>query len=440
LAAASELLRGKALYRDIWFDKPPLYALFYLLCSAAGGWGLRLLGSAFVLAACACAYWFGRRTWGEREGVTAALLLGVYLTFGIPSAVMAIAPDLLMIVPHIAAVGYAATARPVASGIWAGAAFLCHTKGLFVLLICSVWSWRSVVFVLAGFTLPVIVAAGILGSLGALPSYWTQVWVWGAAYSRDTFVARPALEGALRTVNWLGFHSAAALGAVVFLWRERSWRFRMWIAISGLAVCAGLRFFPRYYFQLLVPVVLAGARGITLLPGRSRLIVIALLLIPAARFGPRYAMLAEDLLHREPHEWADLALMEDSREAAQVLRRIAGEGDTLLVWGYRPDIFVFSGLPAGTRFLDSQPLTGVFADRHLVNSRASLVEEAAVNREALMKTRPTIIVDGLGLLNPNLAITSYGDLRRWFSAYREVGRTRFCVIYRLVAGPDGIAL
>jgi hypothetical protein len=37
MAAAAEVLRGKLLYRDIWFDKPPLYALFYTLCGAVPG-------------------------------------------------------------------------------------------------------------------------------------------------------------------------------------------------------------------------------------------------------------------------------------------------------------------------------------------------------------------------------------------------------------------
>jgi len=34
LAAAAEMLRGKMLYRDIWFDKPPLFPAFYLLAGA----------------------------------------------------------------------------------------------------------------------------------------------------------------------------------------------------------------------------------------------------------------------------------------------------------------------------------------------------------------------------------------------------------------------
>jgi len=48
LAAARAMLAGKALYRDIWFDKPPLSALFYVLIDARTGFVLRLAGALFV--------------------------------------------------------------------------------------------------------------------------------------------------------------------------------------------------------------------------------------------------------------------------------------------------------------------------------------------------------------------------------------------------------
>ena len=94
-------------------------------------------------------------------------------------------------------------------------------------------------------------------------------------------------------------------------------------------------------------------------------------------------------------------------------------GGSLLVWGYRPDVFVFSQLPAGTPFLDSQPLTGVLADRHLTNSDSIAPELAKRNRQRLLATNPVWIADGLGLLNPSLAITQYADLREWLQNYKE---------------------
>src|SRR5262245_25788804 len=89
LAAAGQLLAGKALYRDIWFDKPPLTALFYLLCGAKAGWGLRVVGAIYTLGACWIAWAFDKRLW-------AAVLLGFYLTFDLPSAIIPVASDLMM--------------------------------------------------------------------------------------------------------------------------------------------------------------------------------------------------------------------------------------------------------------------------------------------------------------------------------------------------------
>jgi hypothetical protein len=124
-------------------------------------------------------------------------------------------------------------------------------------------------------------------------------------------------------------------------------------------------------------------------------------------------------------------MMEDSREVARQLNALGSSASTLLVWGYRPDIFPFSGLGAGTRFLDSQPLTGVLADRHLTSADVLFPELAARNRAELRTTSPDFIVDGLGPLNPALAIERFPDLRSWLAGYEPVGRTRMSVIYRL---------
>ena len=105
-----------------------------------------------------------------------------------------------------------------------------------------------------------------------------------------------------------------------------------------------------------------------------RIITAVLLSIPVVRFGPRYVTVA--LKGRA--DWSDTALMQDSRAVASALSQAGAHADdTLLVWGYRPDIYVFSGLGAGTRFLDSQPLTGVIADRHLTVSKSTFPELAA---------------------------------------------------------------
>jgi hypothetical protein len=430
-AAAIQLLDGKLLYRDIWFDKPPLAAYTYLLWDARIGVTLRLSGAIFVFLCCWMAWRFAREMWSPREGMAAACFTGFFLTFGIPSAVMALAPDLLMVLPHIAAVYLAWRGRPFLSGLAAGIAMLVNPKAVFVLAACALWtrgtSLRLVrlgkpeayptLMLLAGFALPNLAALALFGT-----PYIQEVWKWGALYSKQTFALS---TGITRTLSWAGFHCALVVAAAYAFWKEKRWRMAVWLVLGLVAVAAGWRFFPRYYFQLLPVMALMAARGYTLL-GRYRAIVWLLLLIPLGRFGPRYVTLAWDLAQHRQTQWSDLAMNQDSRAAAD---RIGRDG-TLLVWGYRPDIFAYTRMKAGTRFLDSQPLTGVLADRHLTNSEVIAPEWAAENRRELARTQPDWIVDGLAAFNPALAVSNYPDLKEWLAGYREVERTRGTIIYQ----------
>lgn len=434
LAAAIQMLDGKVLYRDVWFDKPPLAAAICVLWGAQTGWILRLAGALWILAACALLYEFARRMWSPREGTLAACGLGFFLTFGIPSAVIPLAADSLMLVPHVAAVYLAWRGRSFWSGAMAGIAFLFNAKALFVLAACALWLPRSLPGLAGGFAVPSLIALAWLGGCGALHDYYLQVWKLGALYAGNTFLEHPARNGLLRTVNWMGFHAALVAGAGWFWWRDRGsdWRrLGMWAALSLVAVTAGWRFFPRYYFQLLPVMALAAARGYVLLGRRGRIVVLVALAVPFVRFGPRYAILAGDLATGQESDWRDVAMNRDSREAARLILDRAKPGDTLFVWGFRPDIFAITRMPAGTRFLECQPLTGVFADRHLVQSEGLAPEWTKANRAKVIRSHPTFVADGLSLYNPALAMERYPELRRWLEQYEEVGRTGFTVVYRL---------
>ncbi len=413
LAAAAEMLRGKQLYSHIWFDKPPLFPGLYLLWGAQSGPLLRIAGALFVTLSAWSLGRLARHFWSSREEQLAAALTAFFLTFGIPATVMVLGPDLLLIPLQAAAVLAAWRGQPLAAGLLAGFGLLINGKML--ILLPAVFLPRPAWFL--GLLAPQLLL------LPNAPQYWHQVWAWGAMYSRDTFVANPLLEGLQRTANWAGFHSAAVLAALLALKSEpRKTRHLLWLACAAVALVAGFRFAPRYYFLLLPPVLILAARGLALRP-----ILALLLLIPLIRFGPRYFELAADNLHNRPHQWRDLAMEQDSRAAAEILRKTPG---SLLVWGYRPEIYPLSRQPAATPFLDSQPLTGVLADRHLTDSRPSAPELAKANRAALARTNPDWIVDGLGPYNPALAITQFEDLKPWLANYREVARTPGTVLYR----------
>jgi hypothetical protein len=266
-----------------------------------------------------------------------------------------------------------------------------------------------------------------------LPSYFQQVWEWSTAYARSSPELHPWLNGLRRTADWLGFHAALAFGAVVFYWenrkRENYW-LASWLVLSYAGVALGARFFPRYFLQILPPMVVLASHALVRRKTVAWIAAVALL-VPAVRFGPRYVTLAQELLAGRPPEWADIALDRDSRAAADLVNQRKRHGDTLFVWGYRPGVFVYTRLPAGSKFWDSQALTGVPADRHLRDTKTVLPEQAAHNRREFAQSRPTFVVDSLSSANPRLSIDAYLELRQWLAQYRVVARTPMSIIYEL---------
>ncbi len=426
LTAAQQLLHGKILYRDLWYDKPPLSALLYALIGAPTGWPLRLFDSLWILGICAVVFRFVREMADEVRALIAAGLIAFFLSFDLPGGVIPIAPDFFMILPHLLALWCAWKAKPLAAGGWCGIAFLFNPKGVFVLAACAILMWRSMPLLLLGFLIPNGVAIATLFAQGAAGPYLEQVWKWGLLYAKTPPAASSIGDGLRRTLDWFGFHAALVLGCIAYWWntRTRAAKFlAIWAVISLIAVVSGARFSNRYFLQLLPPLAIAAACAI-----RPRIVVMigaAALLLPLARFGPRYVILA-----RGETQWSDAVLDRDSRTVSAWLEAHEHPGDTLFVWGYRPDVFAYTRMPMGSLFWDSQPLTGVPADRHLTESGSLMPEWAASNRRELTASQPTYIVDGLSRLNPKLAMNHFSDLQAWLSGYQLVDRTDLTLIYK----------
>lgn len=423
LAGARRLLEGAALYRDFWFDKPPLYAWIYLCWGARIGWPLRLGGALYALLTCWLAGRAAKALFGRREGLWAAGAMAFFLSFDHPAAIISPAPDFLLLPFTLGTVWALAAGRPAAAGFSAAAGLLANVKALALPVLAVLWrpaDWKRIV---------AAYAAGFAAVWIAADGWQEPVWAWGLRYAGDSFLSNPLLEGLRRTANWAGFHAALVMAAALYFRRADPLRGRLaaWLALSLGMVAAGARFFPRYYLALLPALATAAARGAAAARGRRMRVVLALaLLVPAVRFGSRHVA---TLLGR-PSAMRDLALWEDCREAAGKIRALARPGDTLLVWGYRPELTVLAGLPGGTPFLDSQPLTGVLADRHLRSDRPTAAAWSQRNRRRLAQTRPTFIADGLGPLNPVLAVERYPDLHSWLADYEPAAETRGFRIWR----------
>jgi hypothetical protein len=432
MAAAIDLLHGKMPYRDFWYDKPPLAAVYYLLIDALPGVILRLWDAAYILLCCFLGYKLARSWWGESEGRWAAFLLAFFTTFYMPSAVIPFAADALLIAPHLAAIYLVRQGRPLAAGAMCGLGFWINVKGLFVLAACALWGWSA----LLGFSGVLMLGAVALMPGRALLAYVAQVWAWGMGYASGSPVAHPLALALERVGHWLGFHLALALGWCNAIWREErkeQVKQALWLGFSFAAVCLGNHFAPRYFLQMLPPLAVVGARGIVLALGQRRRWAIAaiclLLAVPFVRFGPRYLRMARHA------PWGDIALDLDSQQVAARINALKRPGDTLFVWGYRPDIYVFTRLSPSTLVWDSQPLTGVPADRHLTAQEPSITPLTRRNWNAMLLARPAFIVDGLGQLNDKLKPEQFGEMRTLFRNYREVARTKLSVIYHRTGSP-----
>ncbi len=121
---------------------------------------------------------------------------------------------------------------------------------------------------------------------------------------------------------------------------------------------------------------------------------------------------------------------QESREAARLLSSMARPGDTIFIRGLLAQLLIaYTRLPVGAR-VDSQPLTGVPADRHLTRDQSAAPSgRAETGRNS--RTQPTWIADGLSQYNPALDIHNYPDLSVWLKQYCEVAKAGRITLYRL---------
>ncbi len=468
LAAAIQLLHGKMLYRDLWYDKPPLGALWALVWGGFPGWPLRLVSTLTALAACWLAFRFAASLWTTAEGFAAAGLLAFYQVFYFAHATIPVEPDTLLLLPHLAAVYWAWRRRPFAAGVMAGLAFLLTPKGGFVLAACLLFEPAGWLAMAAGFLLPNAACVAWLVAEGAWSDYIQQVWRWGLQYAGSPPDESPATP-LVRLLGWLGFHAVLVIGAAWTWWRPHvlpetrdaagraatagsgppTVRLLLWLAISLAGAAIGWRLLPRYLNQLLPPLAILAAPGIVQVWDATRNVrrgsrlayaaaaaIAIAALVPIVRFGPRYSrLITDDAFAGGKHTWVDVQMDQESRRAAALVEHIAQPGDTIFIWGYRPNIVVYTRLPVASRFWESQPLTGVPADRHLSDSQPIDPAWAARNRRQVVQSAPDIIVDGLSRYNPGLDIHTFPELAEWMRHYCPAGGDHGIAVYRRCALP-----
>ncbi|HEX8087649.1 MAG TPA: glycosyltransferase family 39 protein, partial [Blastocatellia bacterium] len=313
--AAEELLRGKVLYREIYFDKPPVLALVYAgLFNAFGAHILtiRLFTIVYSLAISGVLYLFGAWLYGRRTGLIASAMFTVFSTTYTAGHVQGLNTDFMMTLPYAAGAYLLTRSRAdlfhkppaanhsawsaVAGGTLVGVAFQVNPKAIFdliffavILLIARRGVLKSMACALTGFAAGAIPFLIYVAATGALSSYWHYVWEWGSLYANyypPVWVAMSALR---QTSDYFALNNtllAALIFVAITTIRQAGAGARrgtepapgadsasramfladatmlLWLAASYAGVAVGGRFFGHYFCQIIPALCLIGARGV----------------------------------------------------------------------------------------------------------------------------------------------------------------------------------
>lgn len=540
--AAEEIVRGKALYREIYLDKPPGLALVY--GALFGVFGphvivIRLFTIAYSIAISVVLYLFGSRLYGKRVGLLAAGLFAVFSTTYTTGHVQGLGTDFLMALPYCAGAYllvrslYEPHKSRLAAfgGVLVAVAFQMNPKGIFDLIFFSVllivWPrWnrhienhsevspsakvgeiadaRLRLFALgvAGFLAGSIPFLAYLAAVGSLREYWLYVWDWGFRYGSYNPISKVFLSGLTRSIDYFALNNTLLI-ALVFIcanvFRRGAARINddeaapqlesgldrkklladrvvlVWLAVSYGGVLLGGRLYSHYFLQILPALSLVSARGLSeiaatlkrsdeaLRKGITTILVLGFV-FTLIRFHGRTVALAADMVRGRKSEmtagWfheridseerlvaaavrelpeheidAGLVAPEALRSGGPRMRAADAPTDYLFVWGYRPEIYYISGLLPASRYLSTQPLTGVPADVHYFANYRSVLDPSstAAAREQLVRdlreTRPKYIIDELGMFNADLSINSYPELEELMKEYKPTGPVERFMIY-----------
>lgn len=513
--AAEEILRGKVLYREIYFDKPPAIALTYAALFKAFGAHLIVIRAFTILYSCLISivlYQLGRRLYDQTVALLAAVAFAVFSTTYATGHMQSLNTDFLMALPYAAGAGLLIRSAisgqgrlALFGGALTGVAFQVNSKAALNLVFFGILLviTRSLILSrrLGLFAISVLgFAAGALPFFiytahgGALEQYWEYVWIWGSRYAAYHPWNYVVVNGLSQTLNYLILNNSLTIGLIVvvaLIIRDRAQSppnssvgsltsdriLLIWLLVSFLGAAAGGRFYAHYFFQILPGLCLIAARGLRtlklLLDQSRRAIQVAVttavlsgFFFTMVRFHSRTVMLTGEWImgtkapvaadwyidQRNAEERMAANVVRDLADGGEAIDRISAEspraggprnrtpegpGDYLFVWGYRPEIYYWSGLLPASGFLSTQPLTGVAADVHLINGEDhSLLDDnqTAAARARLVaelsQTRPKYIIDELGFFNSALGIEIFPELREITGQYKNLGATGRFFIYR----------
>ncbi len=393
---------GGTLYTDIYDRKPPLPPLLYAASFAiTDSTDVRLLRVLVTVLLAVCAVLVAMdclRRWGPSQAWWGGVLIITGAMALFPADAGAANYAHFALLPGTAAIlwsrrGTLPTA--IAAGVAIGAAVLTRQSWLLgvvpgCLSVGLHGRWRNVVPFLAA-AAATVATTGFYAPLG-------RFWEWNATNSPGFVFAATGIWSAIgrglgSVAGFVVFHPvvmlAVVLGAAGVVGAVRRRRLPadidlwMWVASGVAAWAAGLRFFGHYWLQVLPPLVLLAVPVVTRWVGRSRVIAMAGIGVPAV---VAWALLfVPGSFHHRP----------DPGELADYLRSHTTGADHVFVWGSYPEVLLAAErLPAGG-LVHTDFVVGRSGGRDDPTKTLTSAIPGAVDimLRSLTATRPLLILD-----------------------------------------------
>ncbi len=423
------ILDGRIPYVDLWNPKPP--AVFYVYAAAIKLLGrtseaIRAIDLLLFPPTALALYWIGRRLANARVGIWAALLYGVFYfteTFWTLTQ-----NDGIVLLPMTLAAACAIQAADLErrSALWAFAAgglsayviWFKYPFAIFVGAVVFAYIWvgarravplprrDGIAFVGGG----LLIGLGGIACLMAMGAWDTLVQsaLLTAHYTAQgigDFAGAMATALGFRGQQWGLLAILALIGVIAGLRRfSRSslwWIAAVWLIAGTAVMLVQLKFYDYHWLPMLPPLALIAAAGIeTVVEVISRkfipqpplpmergrqpkvargevvrgIIAFALLAAMAAVIGSRtlpYLTGQEDQVAYYHQFQAGEFVADESLEVANFLRQRVLPGDSLFIWGFRPEVYYLSQLNPAVRFIFQFPLV---ADWYPVEWRQQTVD------------------------------------------------------------------
>ncbi len=472
-AIASVILRGGVPYVDVWNPKPP--AIFYTYAGLIGvfgpsAWAVRLLDLITFPVMAGALYGIGKRLSGAALGLWAALLYGVFYftesfwtlsqNDGTAAVPMALAVWGVLVLVDIAPDAHRPQRLALATGIGALAAltlwfkypYVAFVAGLIIgyLLIRRTWLWGEVAAFTGGGLLVGLGGMGLLASAGAFNAWWESAVVTAGytaqGYAWAVFWADMARYWGFRWDQWGLLWVLAALGLGQIGYRAiqktrpqanplvtdaRKWTIIIsWLASTAIAMLIQAKGYDYHWLPMLPALTLLGASAVDQLSqfirSSERLprwtvplsvpltVAIALLYLFGQTWGTAMPYLTQQLPPSDYYAQfqGDQFTADESAAVTTYLRERVAPGDTLFVWGFRPELYYLTQTRPATRFIFQFPLV---ADWYPVEWQQQTVD-------TLWDVMPPYVVVARGDFMPwvtghdadsNMLLQEYTELNNW---------------------------